>query len=141
MQIAHTCRKGTVQPAVELLVTSTGRDVLLTHRDDEHWSGYHIPGGFVGCGESLQMACACVSRTELGVDSVFERLIGHCVWLEHPSAAPLDGATRRRDREPLRHVRHGAMRRDREPPDAMKRAGGGLLMAETTLDADSTRWH
>ena len=80
--------KGVVaQPAVELLVTSNGRDVLLTRRDDEFWSGYHIPGGFVGCSEDLQMAVTRVARNELGVDAVLERIVGHYTWPDHPYAS------------------------------------------------------
>jgi 8-oxo-dGTP diphosphatase len=78
-----------VQPAVEVLVTRTGRDVLLTRRDDEHWSGYHIPGGFVGCGETLQLACSRVALAELGVEARMERLVGHYTWPDHPYASAL----------------------------------------------------
>ncbi|HKU41001.1 MAG TPA: NUDIX domain-containing protein [Polyangiales bacterium] len=87
--VFESLRGVAVQPAVELLVTTTGRDVLLTRRDDEHWSGFHIPGGFVGCGETLEMACARVATAELGVGARMERLIGHYTWPDHPYASAL----------------------------------------------------
>jgi ADP-ribose pyrophosphatase YjhB (NUDIX family) len=77
------------QPTVELLVTSSGQDVLLTRRDDRHWSGWHLPGGFVGVGETLQAACERVGRAELGAVATFDRIVGHYTWTDHPYASPL----------------------------------------------------
>jgi hypothetical protein len=64
-------------------------DVLLTPRHDRDWSGHHLPGGFVGVGETLQAACERVARAELGVGATFERLVGHFTWTDHPYASPL----------------------------------------------------
>jgi ADP-ribose pyrophosphatase YjhB (NUDIX family) len=77
------------QPTVELLVTSTGSDVLLTERHDQHWHGVHVPGGFVGVGESMQATCERIAQRELGAGATLERIVGHYVWLEHPYASPL----------------------------------------------------
>ena len=78
-----------VQPTVEILATRSGRDVLLTRRDDKHWNDYHLPGGFVGVGERLEDACDRIARAELGTGARFERLVGHYSWTEHPYATPL----------------------------------------------------
>lgn len=78
-----------VQPAVEVLVTRNEREILLTRRYDQHWSGHHIPGGFVGVDEPLEAACDRVARAELGVGASFVRLIGHHTWLGHPYASAL----------------------------------------------------
>lgn len=77
------------QPTVELLVSTDERDVLLTPRHDKNWSGHHLPGGFVGVGETLQAACDRVARAELGVGATLERLVGHFTWTDHPYASPL----------------------------------------------------
>lgn len=77
------------QPTVELLVSRDGREVLLTPRRDKHWQGLHLPGGFVGVGETLEAACDRVARSELGVGAVLERLVGHYTWTDHPYASPL----------------------------------------------------
>ncbi|HEY6879032.1 MAG TPA: NUDIX domain-containing protein [Polyangiales bacterium] len=77
------------QPTVEVLVTRDGRDVLLTPRHDRHWDGWHLPGGFVGVGESLEDACARIARRELGVGATMERLVGHYTWTDHPYASAL----------------------------------------------------
>jgi ADP-ribose pyrophosphatase YjhB (NUDIX family) len=82
--------KGVVaQPAVELLVTRTGRDVLLTRRDDQDWSGWHLPGGFVGAGESLEAACRRIATVELGTAATLDRIVGHYTWTDHPYASAL----------------------------------------------------
>jgi ADP-ribose pyrophosphatase YjhB (NUDIX family) len=82
--------KGVVaQPTVELLVTQDGRDVLLTRRDDDDWSGWHMPGGFVGAGEDLAAACDRIARRELGTPARLLRLIGHYTWTDHPYASAL----------------------------------------------------
>jgi 8-oxo-dGTP diphosphatase len=113
-----------VLPAVEILVTSTGRDVLLTRRDDQHWSGFHIPGGFVGCGETLQMACARVAHRELGVAASMERLIGHYTWPDHPYASALSLLCLCRVEETPRHGTYF----ERLPPDIL--AGHRLMLEE-----------
>lgn len=77
------------QPTVEVLATTTGRDVLLTRRDDRNFQGFHLPGGFVGCGETLETACERVARAELGVCATLERVVGHYTWADHPYASPL----------------------------------------------------
>jgi ADP-ribose pyrophosphatase YjhB (NUDIX family) len=82
--------KGVVaQPTVEVLVTQNGRDVLLTRRDDDDWSGWHMPGGFVGAGESLEAACDRIARRELGTPARLLRLVGHYTWTDHPYASAL----------------------------------------------------
>lgn len=77
------------QPTVEVLATRDGRDLLLTPRHDKHWSGWHLPGGFVGVGESLEAACERIARVELGASAKLERIIGHYTWTDHPYASPL----------------------------------------------------
>jgi 8-oxo-dGTP diphosphatase len=124
-RIAFESLKGVVvQPAVELLVTSTGRDVLLTRRDDEYWSGFHIPGGFVGCGETLQMACTRVANAELGVSASMERLVGHYTWPDHPYASALSLLCLCRVEQPPRHGQYF----DRLPSDIL--AGHRQLLEE-----------
>jgi ADP-ribose pyrophosphatase YjhB (NUDIX family) len=77
------------QPTVELLVSRDGTEVLLTPRHDKHWAGHHLPGGFVGVGETLDEACDRVARAELGVGATLQHLVGHFTWTDHPYASPL----------------------------------------------------
>jgi ADP-ribose pyrophosphatase YjhB (NUDIX family) len=77
------------QPAVELLVTRDGRDLLLTPRHDNDWDHWHLPGGFVGVAESLEEACTRIGGRELGVNVTFASLIGHYSWMDHPFASAL----------------------------------------------------
>jgi ADP-ribose pyrophosphatase YjhB (NUDIX family) len=72
--------------AVEVLVTRSGREVLMTYRDDDDWTGWHVPGGFVGCGEAVETACGRIARRELGVDVRTERILGAFTWPDHPYA-------------------------------------------------------
>lgn len=76
-----------VQAAAELVVTRSGRDFLLTERRDEHWNGWHLPGGFLGPGESLEEACRRIGERELRVSVEFKRLITVFVWPDHPYAS------------------------------------------------------
>lgn len=73
-------------PAVEVLVTNDGRDFLLTMRQDEHWHGWHVPGGYVGCGEPLSAACRRIAQRELGIDVELRRIINAFSWTDHPYA-------------------------------------------------------
>lgn len=72
--------------AVEVLVTNDGTDFLLTMRQDEHWNGWHVPGGYVGCGEPLSDACRRVAKRELGIDVQLQRILHAFNWSDHPYA-------------------------------------------------------
>jgi len=72
--------------AVEVLISNDGQDFLLTMRQDEHWNGWHIPGGYVGCGESLSDACQRVARRELGIEVELQRIEHAFSWTDHPYA-------------------------------------------------------
>jgi ADP-ribose pyrophosphatase YjhB (NUDIX family) len=78
-----------VQPTAEVLVSRTGRDVLLTRREDRNFHGYHLPGGFVGVGEGLSEACDRIAQRELGAGAQLTRIVGHYTWQDHPYASPL----------------------------------------------------
>lgn len=81
--------KGVVaQPVVELLLRRDGA-VLLTYREDANWRGWHLPGGFVGVGESLEAACSRLAKAELGIDVRLEGILGHMSWDDHPYASPV----------------------------------------------------
>lgn len=88
-EVFSAMRGVVAQPTVELLITSNGRDVLLTPRQDKHWHGYHLPGGFVGVGESLEHACARIALAELRAGATLQRIVGHYAWTDHPYASPL----------------------------------------------------
>ena len=77
------------QPTAELLLTRPDGTVFLTWREDAHFRGWHLPGGFVGCGEDLARACERLGAAELGVALRFESIAGHAVWPDHPYASAL----------------------------------------------------
>ena len=76
-------------PSVEVLITKTGKDFLLTYRDDDYWHGWHIPGGFMLYQESIEHACQRLARKEVGIKVKFQRLITAYMWLDHPFGSPL----------------------------------------------------
>lgn len=77
------------QPAVEVVVTRTGQEVLLKRRRDEHWDGWEIPGGFMLYRESVEDACVRIARREIGVGVALERLVSAYMWPDHPYGSPL----------------------------------------------------
>lgn len=77
------------QLAVEIMITGTGRDVLLVFRDDQDWYGWHVPGGWMACGESVEQAADRVARRELGVGVRVRTILGAFAWPEHPYASGL----------------------------------------------------
>ncbi len=76
-------------PAVEVIVTRTGKDFLLTDRQDEYWNGWHIPGGFMLHKESIADACSRVAKRELNIDVTFKECIDAFMWPDHPYGSPL----------------------------------------------------
>lgn len=75
--------------AVELFVLDEHDAVLLTARDDELWRGWHVPGGFVGSGETLASACRRVGERELGVELALRAVVADFAWPDHPCGAVL----------------------------------------------------
>lgn len=76
-------------PAVEVIVSTNGKDFLLTKRKDKFWDGWHIPGGFLMRKETLEKACNRVAKKEIGMTVMFKKLIGVHVWTDHPYANSL----------------------------------------------------
>lgn len=68
---------------VEILVSDSEGAVLMVERQDPHWSGWHIPGGFLGCGESAADACSRVAQRELGIQIELDTIIDGFSWPEH----------------------------------------------------------
>jgi ADP-ribose pyrophosphatase YjhB (NUDIX family) len=66
-----------------------GEAILLSHRDDETWQGWHIPGGFVGCGETLAVACQRIAQRELGIEVELVGVVGSFAWPDHPCGSVL----------------------------------------------------
>lgn len=71
-------------PAVEVLMTRTGKDFLLNYRKDRDFDGWEIPGGFIAYKESLEEACLRIAKREVGLEPKFERVITAEVWKDHP---------------------------------------------------------
>ena len=79
-------------PAVEVLIYDDNGRFALTYRDDTHFKGWHIPGGYLKVNESYGEACDRIVRKEkvaLGVAEL--KLIASHTWLagEHPYGYPV----------------------------------------------------
>lgn len=73
--------------AVEIGITTTGQDLLLAWRRDPTWTGWHVPGGYIGVGESPLSACDRIARRELAVGILDAKLIDTFTWTDHPCGA------------------------------------------------------
>lgn len=80
--------KGLVaQPAVEVLITRTGKDFLLVERHDDYWNGWHIPGGFMAAEEKIPDALNRHANKELGTDVELVKILFARTWPNHPYAS------------------------------------------------------
>jgi ADP-ribose pyrophosphatase YjhB (NUDIX family) len=70
--------------AVEIIIMREQCEILLVHRDDEFWHGWHLPGGFLACGESIAQACDRIARRELGVGIQGVSMFDSFGWPDHP---------------------------------------------------------
>jgi ADP-ribose pyrophosphatase YjhB (NUDIX family) len=77
------------QPAVEIAVVRNDREILLNHRQDEHWHGWEMPGGYVHYRESLADACNRIAQREIGTGVILERIVTAYMWPDHPYGSPL----------------------------------------------------
>ncbi|MGF1612429.1 MAG: NUDIX hydrolase [Gammaproteobacteria bacterium] len=75
--------------AVEIGITRAGGEILLTHRRDRQWNGWHLPGGFLGVRETLPAACNRIAGRELGVDVTLHRVVDIFCWPDHPLGSVL----------------------------------------------------
>ena len=71
-------------PSVEVIITRTGKDFLLTYRKDKDWDGWHIPGGFILPRESIEDACKRVAKKELQIDVKFQKITTAYSWPDSP---------------------------------------------------------
>lgn len=89
LEVWHELNSILPSPAVEIIITRTGLDFLLTERRDNNWNGWHIPGGFMLAKESIATACKRVALRELNTPIEFQEIIGTYAWPDHPYASPL----------------------------------------------------
>jgi len=117
-----------VIPYIELFVarqSATGDlEFILIHRQDEHWDGWHIPGGIWRTHLTAEDACNALSRKELGTTSGVE-LLAHGMWEkwnDHPYGNPISHVCICRSLEVIEETE--SMRWFREIPDGMIADGG-----------------
>ena len=65
-EVLHFVYQVTPMINVDLLIQDENRRTLLSWRDDQYGSGWHIPGGIVRYRETLERRIAEVARIELG---------------------------------------------------------------------------
>lgn len=75
--------------AVEVGITRAGGEILLTHRCDHHWNGWHLPGGFLGVRETLAAACNRIAQRELAIEVSLQRVVDTFCWPDHPQGSVL----------------------------------------------------
>lgn len=65
------------------LVIQTPAGVILSKRDIEPWKGYwHLAGGSVYFGESLETAAKRTAKEELGIKISVKKMLGYAEFLE-----------------------------------------------------------
>ncbi|MEK7195614.1 MAG: NUDIX hydrolase [Patescibacteria group bacterium] len=65
---------------MEVLVEKDGK-VFLVHRVDEHWNGWHIPGGYIPCNaQSIDDAYNRVVKRELGYKVHLKKILEVYKW-------------------------------------------------------------
>lgn len=77
--------------AVEVFIVSKdGQKVLLRHRNDDPWDGWHVIGGYVKPKESIQQFCNRALREDTGSPSgvIILGQIATSKWLDHPFTFP-----------------------------------------------------
>lgn len=87
-------QKAFALPYIELLFMRRREGVLeflLTHREDEHWSGWHIPGGIWRTAHTLEQAAQKLAKQELGADIALTVVGrgGWDKWGDHPYGNPI----------------------------------------------------
>lgn len=124
---------------VELCILDRHGAVLLTWRDDEHWRGWHFPGGFLGPAESVAQGCARIAGRELGAGFALAGVVGVESWPAHPFASPVALLCRGTLDRPPSEGRFFA-----EPPDDLiveqrtyfaSLSAGGLIAADRMRQA------
>ena len=65
------------------LVIKTDAGVLLSQRDIAPWKGFwHLPGGSVFFGESIDQAAKRIAKAELGISIKIKKTLGYGEFLE-----------------------------------------------------------
>lgn len=68
-----------------------GVEILLAHRTDEHWTGWHLPGGLWRTPHTLEQGVDALARQELGEGARVELLEKGMweKWDDHPYGHPI----------------------------------------------------
>ncbi len=88
-------QKAFALPYLEFLVFRRAPDgvleFLLTHRTDEFWHGWHIPGGIWRTTHSVGDGCKALAKQELGIDTPLAIVAkaGWEKWHDHPYGNPI----------------------------------------------------
>jgi ADP-ribose pyrophosphatase YjhB (NUDIX family) len=61
--------------ACELVVVNSKKQILLTWRRDQWWTGWHFPGGLLRYNETFEERIQQTALTELGVDVVRSKFL------------------------------------------------------------------
>jgi ADP-ribose pyrophosphatase YjhB (NUDIX family) len=82
-------------PYVEVAIVRRAHDrkiqILLSHRADQHWRGWQIPGGLWRTPHTLEECIVSLTRTELG-GQVLVSLLATGMWEkwhDHPYGSPI----------------------------------------------------
>jgi ADP-ribose pyrophosphatase YjhB (NUDIX family) len=64
-------------------------EILLTHRVDKYWSGWHIPGGLWRTHQTLEAGIASIAKNELGIEVELLAIGVWEKWMNHPYGYPI----------------------------------------------------
>jgi len=80
-------------PVIELAVVrdcEEGLQILLVHRDDKDWRGWHVPGGQWRTCQTLEEGIKSLAEAELGTSAVKFLAKGPWEkWMDHPTGFPI----------------------------------------------------
>lgn len=90
----YAVQKAFALPYIELAVVRLKLGVpqiLLAHRNDAHWSGWHVPGGLWRTNATLETCIDAIAKTELGATAsvgLFKKGSWE-KWHNHPYGNPI----------------------------------------------------
>lgn len=122
---------------VDLIVTNSNREVLLSWRNDPHFgAGWHVPGGCLRLGEHLQDRLDKTAANEFG--SCIKRHTQPLKIFEIFSAKNRDGSSDQRERSHFITIVYGCELADLNEVD--KRLYQGDLSETQMIEVGQLRW-
>ena len=94
-EVWNAAQRAFALPYIELAIVRRNPEdkvqILLMHRTDKYWDGWHIPGGLWRTRHTLEEGISSLARLELGDEPKLTLLAkgGWEKWHDHPSGRPI----------------------------------------------------